>query len=80
MLLPQSMATDGPAAEAVATAAPGPVLPAGHAGTALRARAHTGHPARPGGMPVAPAGVRRPPPHNDRGPRAGSPARPMTGG
>ncbi|MBD3545005.1 MULTISPECIES: phosphatase PAP2 family protein [Streptomyces] len=80
VLLPQSMATDGPAAEAVATAAPGPVLPAGHAGTALRARAHTGHPARPGGMPVAPAGVRRPPPHNDRGPRAGSPARPMTGG
>lgn len=79
VLLPQSMATDGLAAEAVPTPAE-PVLPAGHPAAATRARAHGGHPARPGSMPVAPAGVRRPPPHTERGPRAGSPARPMTGG
>ncbi|MFJ2024133.1 phosphatase PAP2 family protein [Streptomyces sp. NPDC087897] len=80
VLLPQSMATEGLTAEAVVTAPPEPVPSAGHAGTGVRARAHTGHPARPGGMPVAPAGVRRPPPHTDRGPRPGSTARPMTGG
>lgn len=79
VLLPQSMATDGLTAEAV-TAPVEPVLPAGHP-TGARARAHTGHPARPGGMPVAPAGVRRPPPHTERGPRGtGSPARPLSGG
>ncbi|MFI1931592.1 phosphatase PAP2 family protein [Streptomyces sp. NPDC020330] len=79
VLLPQSMATECLAAETV-PAAGEPVLPAGHpAGS--RARAHGGHPARPGTMPVAPAGVRRPPPHTERGARGtGSPARPMSGG
>lgn len=80
VLLPQSMAADGLAAETAASAPPAPALSAGPAGAGVRARAHTGHPARPGGMPVAPAGVRRPPPHAERGPRAGSPARPVAGG
>ncbi|MBM7053381.1 phosphatase PAP2 family protein [Streptomyces durocortorensis] len=79
VLLPQSMATDGRGAAPVAAPAE-PVVPAGHPTAAVRARAHGGHPARPGSMPVAPAGVRRPQPHTERGPRAGSPARPMTGG
>ncbi|MFH9611661.1 phosphatase PAP2 family protein [Streptomyces sp. NPDC017448] len=80
VLLPQPTAADGLAAETAPAAPPEPALPAGPAGTGVRARAHTGHTAQPGGMPVAPAGVRRPPPHAERGPRAGSPARPMSGG
>ncbi|UZI32119.1 phosphatase PAP2 family protein [Streptomyces sp. VB1] len=80
VLLTQSMAADGLAAETV-TAAAEPVLPAGHPAPGARARAHGGHPVRPGSMPVAPAGVRRPPPHTERGARGtGSAARPMTGG
>ncbi len=80
VLLPQPTAADGLAAETVPATPPEPALPAGPGGTGVRAWAHTGHTARPGGMPTAPAGVRRPPPHAERGPRAGSPARPMTGG
>ncbi|MEU1486085.1 phosphatase PAP2 family protein [Streptomyces sp. NPDC005752] len=66
---PRSAAGRGPA--------PGTAGPAGHPGTAARARAH---PVRAERTPLTPGGSRRPP-HADRSPRnSAGPSRPVAGG
>ncbi len=74
VLLPQSLAAEGPSLAVV------PSAPAGHPAPGARARAHGTHPVRSERPPTTGAGARRPPAHLEHGPRsAAGPARPMTG-